>query len=220
MLSHRLLPRRRAMALGLTALCGAFAAGCAGGDAESPKPRLGSGGEESVDVVIHLAADYPAYGDLASAISASDLVITAEVRGSRTVKEHPVEDPQATATLSPEDREAMAVVMTVTEVNILEVISGEVEPGTTLSIHQLGGVLEEDGHREEYIADGTTPLRTLESLQVLLLLEARDDGGFSPLNPTEGLLIVDGDALTPLPEAPDGYASNATVEDVRELCGS
>lgn len=178
---------------------------------------LPDAGNPSEGSVVYVSADYPEYGSIGAAVDGADDVVVVEVGPSRQAIEYPefddsgtdLENPQSGVDISDEDLEAMAVVTTVTTVVIVEVISGDLEVGSSIEVSQLGGM-----HRGvTYIEESTTLLETVDSPELLLILNDFGDGKYDLVNPEEGILVVSGDGIDSLP----GVGGHSDINSLQEL---
>lgn len=166
-----------------------------------------------------MSADYPAYDTLGDATGAAALVIEGEFISSTVELLYPdivdtgdeTTNPQQGVELSEADREAMAVVTTVSEVRVTEVLKGDAAVGDVIKVSQLGGT--SDGVTFE--DDTTTLLSSVQAPRVMLFLSDVGGGTFDLINPAQGLYSVKGDQVEPVaPES--GYRDLTSIEDVRE----
>lgn len=165
-----------------------------------------------------LIADYPGYETVAEATGVAELVIEGEFVGSKVEKLYPdiVEtgdeetNPQQGVELSEADLEEMAVVTTVSEVRVTEVLKGDVKVGDVIKVSQLGGTLDD----VKYVDSATTLLSTLDASTVLLFLNDQGDS-YDLINPEQGLYTVEGEKVTPVASA-GKLRDLSSVDDIRE----
>jgi len=140
-----------------------------------------------------ILADYPSYSDVESLFESATLVVEGDVGESRVdvlypsyEGDDPAFNPLAGTDTRP-DPKAGAVPITVFEVRITKVHSGDAKPGDLIEVQQLGGSL--DG--VEYSAEGTASLA--KGSAPLLFLETYDDAPAAILGGDAGLLEATGD---------------------------
>ncbi|WP_019889450.1 hypothetical protein [Streptomyces purpureus] len=181
---------RHAVVGGSALLAVLTAAGCStGGGGDRTEGKASAGAPE----VIAYEADYPVYDSLDAVVKKADTIVKGTVVSS-TVKElmpevstegDPLTNPQAG--LSKEEAaEVEPVIITVSKVKVSEVLAGDVKPGDTVEVSQLGGTLGKTTYKEKH----TTTLAKNGTEYVLMLA----DHGSSPydlLNPEQALYTVD-----------------------------
>lgn len=145
-----------------------------------------------------MKADYPVYEGVADAGADSDVVVKGTYTDSRVTLLRPEQDgstdphanPQAGAADVDIDDDAMAVVVTVSEVRVDEVVKGDVAVGDVIEVSQLGGTYDGTTYQEE----GTTLLSDVDG-DVVLLLAKTSKEGYDPINPDQGVLVDTGISL-------------------------
>ena len=88
----------------------------------------------------------------------------------------------------------MAVVATVSRLEVTEALKGDARVGDVIEVIQPGGEYEQVKYTEEK----TVPLSDISSSDILLFLDLMPDGHYDLINPEQGLYTVNGDALTPV----------------------
>jgi hypothetical protein len=156
----------------------------------------GSTAAQPADEVVRYEADYPTYASSAELVGATDVIVRGTVLSSRVeelfpevvTEGDPVANPQAG--LSPLEAAAVqSVVVTVSTVQVTEVIKGDVTVGDTVEVSQLGGQLA--GVR--YVDQGTTLLPQAGGTEYVLLLAAHGAGApLDLVNPAQALFRVAG----------------------------
>lgn len=136
--------------------------------------------------VTEAAGDWPGYDSWEGVLAASDLVVVADV-----VSEHE-------STLYADDHpgdESYALPVTITTVEVLEVVQGDARAGEQLEVSLPGTRLQQ--------AAGVRHLADIDAEALLLALVAFDGSPYSPVNPAQGVLAVDADgAVRPADDDP------------------
>ncbi|WP_420363260.1 hypothetical protein AABM26_02320 [Curtobacterium aetherium] len=181
--------RTRLIALGTVFLTGSLAlTACSA-------PSHGTASEHHTVV---MNADYPVYEGVADAGADSDVVVKGTYTDSRVTLLRPEQsdsmdphaNPQAGAADVGTEDDAMAVVVTVSEVRVEEVVKGDVAVGDVIEVSQLGGTYDGTTYQEE----GTTLLPDVDG-DVVLLLAKTSKTGYDPINPDQGVLVDTGVSL-------------------------
>ena len=156
-----------------------------------------------------MSADYPAYESLEEAVGASDAVIHGRYLSFKEVEMLPEINPTGgDATTNPYygvdpatvDTSGMGVPTTVSSVEVVEVIAGDLRPGMVIEIRQMGN--------RDIRETSTVLLREAGATDFLLLLVENSDGVYSLINPQSGAWrmtgdqLVESDELKPLGDAP------------------
>lgn len=130
---------------------------------------------------MQLGADYPVFETVESLVDAADLIVEGTESSSRTDLVIPdgVEDGD----------EDDGVVTTTTELSVSGVLLGDLEEGATIEVSQIGGTYEDI----DYVYEGGSFIEDAEGASVVLLLEELNDGTWAPLNPEQGVLLIDED---------------------------
>lgn len=162
--------------------------------------------EEASNVVTY-HAEYPEYESLGELQQGADVVATVEFTGeSRTYELQPIapEDPtdpvQNPSYGAPEadgaTPEAPTIVVTAYQARVIDVLSGNLEPGDLIEVKQLGG--EADG--VTYVAPDEASLS--EQQTALVFLSAWENEPYSLLSPNDALFPQDRSGVyEPLPES-------------------
>jgi hypothetical protein len=170
--------------------------------------------------VAEYAADYPVYDTAKEIIGTADLIVRGTAIAARVERLYPdvstnpdpLVNPQAG--LSPEElakwREDAAVVVTVSTVQVTEVLKGSVHAGDQVEVSQLGGTFDGVTYSEQH----TTILPSDGSQFVLLLADHGAGRPFDLLNPEQALYEADGNApLEAVGE--DAPLDNETTAEVK-----
>lgn len=143
-----------------------------------------------------MSADYPAYESLEEAVGASDAVIHGRYLSFKEVEMLPEINPtEGDATTNPYygvdpatvDTSGMGVPTTVSSVEVVEVIAGDLRPGMVIEIRQMGN--------RDIRETSTVLLREAGATDFLLLLVENSDGVYSLINPQSGAWRMTGDQL-------------------------
>ncbi|MCB7135985.1 hypothetical protein [Cellulosimicrobium marinum] len=138
---------------------------------------------------VEMAVDAPTYEDVDELATASTAILVGSVKETRVEKEYPQytsDDPQLNPYAgtgkapSDEELEAAAVVVTVHDVEVSEVIGGDVTVGDVVQVVELGG--ETDS--AHYVLPGHEPLD--DGDEALLFLNGGDDERFYVLGVDQG----------------------------------
>lgn len=200
-------------ALAATAAVAALTvAGCSAPDVDGSA----AGGDDSVT----LSADYPVYDSLEAAGDEADSVVRGVYISSEVDLLYPMVDaggdaetnPQDGVDVSQEDLDEMAVVITVSRVEVTEVLKGDLQVGDVIEVSQLGGRYDDVQYDEE----STTLLEQVAATEVVVLLNDTGAGRFDLINPAQGLFEVEGDSVTAV-EPDSGLGDVATLDAIREL---
>lgn len=143
-----------------------------------------------------MSADYPAYESLEEAVGASDAVIHGRYLSFKEVEMLPEINPtEGDATTNPYygvdpatvDTSGMGVPTTVSSVEVVEVIAGDLRPGMVIEIRQMGN--------RDIRETSTVLLLEAGATDFLLLLVENSDGVYSLINPQSGAWRMTGDQL-------------------------
>jgi hypothetical protein len=205
----------RSVLVGGSALLAAIAlAGCSsdsnGASESGSKAKANAGAKAASDVVTY-HADYPSYDSLDSIMKESDVIVRGTVTSSRvqellpekSTSDDPAANPQAglsdaEVAEAAEAAAAEPVVITVSTVKVSEVLSGNVKPGDTVEVSQLGGTLDGVTYAEEE----TTTLVKGKTEYVLMLADQGTANPYDLLNPEQALYTVTADEkVTPVADA-------------------
>ncbi len=215
----------------ITTLCAvllALAAGC------TPSTSTATSRTEAV------VADYPQFRDVTQLINTADVVAVVEYVDSSESLLYPTissggdeqTNPQADASVSPEDLEKMAVPVTLAKVKVIETLKGGLAPGQDVTFSQTGGTVGGTKVREASTALLSESLHRTTGKRFLLILEQQPNETFTSLNPELGTLgILDNDVLVELTSGKavskdaaqlveSQRAGGLTVDDVRALAQS
>ncbi|BCR81921.1 hypothetical protein [Arachnia rubra] len=169
--------------------------GCSGSSAE-PSPA-------DPTETLQMSADYPVYSTLDEAGDAAGTIVRGKFLDSRVELLYPdtspdngdgLSNPQSgvpSEQITPSD---MAVVATVSRLEVTEALKGDARVGDVIEVIQPGGEYEQVKYTEEK----TVPLSDISSSDILLFLDLMPDGHYDLINPEQGLYTVNGDALTPV----------------------
>ncbi|GEA86940.1 hypothetical protein [Cellulomonas cellasea] len=203
--------RSRLAALGAAAvLAGSLLTGCG---------SAGTTAQEQEAAVVHYEADYPMYASAAEVVGASDVIVRGTVLSSRVEELWPEVSTEGDPAANPQAglgaQEAAAVqpvVVTVSTLQVTEVLKGTATVGSTIEVSQLGGQLA--GRR--YVDAGTTLLSKAAASEYVLLLA--DHGADAPLdlvNPAQGLFRVAGGTTLESVGGPEASLGLASVEGLK-----
>lgn len=172
---------------------------------------------------VEFAADYLEYESLSEASASSSIVVIGTPLSSESKllyptisdSKDPLLNPQAGLSESEmkEFMEQAGVPITVTKFRIDEVIGGDAKPGEIIEVQQDGGKIETVSYRE-----GSTTLLSeidINEQKILLNLKALPDK-FTPINPTQGVVAVQGEKLVPF----GGVASTETFKALKSSLNS
>ena len=169
--------------------------GCSGSSA-APSPA-------DPTETLQMSADYPVYNTLDEAGDAAGTIVRGKFLDSRVELLYPDTSPDSGDGLSnpqsgvpseqitPSD---MAVVATVSRLEVTEALKGDARVGDVIEVIQPGGEYEQVKYTEEK----TVPLSDISSSDILLFLDLMPDGHYDLINPEQGLYTVNGDALAPV----------------------
>ncbi|MEU8423540.1 hypothetical protein AB0C15_21960 [Micromonospora sp. NPDC048835] len=133
-------------------------------------------------------ADYPSYTSDDQLFERASIVVQGRVESDRKVVRLVQAAPRGQALPAPVDAERReGMVVTVRTVTVSRVFKGDVKPGDTVQVKQLGGKLDGVTYTEEH----GVPL--LDNGQYTLFLETYPDQPASLLNPVQGQYLVDAD---------------------------
>lgn len=173
--------RRRTGAL-LLAMVGLILTACGTGSPDpDPDPDSGSGSGSEESEMAPSTADWMEYATLKEATQASKLIVVGKPQGSR--ESEAMEESGLTG----------GIPVTLTNLEVTDVIKGEKKVGDQLVVGQTGTAAQPEIH--------TTYLTDIDAEQVLLFFPLLGEGFFEPFNPEQGVYIVDGDTVLPLPGA-------------------
>lgn len=178
-----------------------------------------SGANAASETVV-LSADYPVYDSIESAIEEADLIVKGEYIGSEVDLLYPTleteGDPESNPQqgIAPEgvDLKEMAIVTTVSQLRITEVLKGDMNVGDIIEVSQLGGEYDEVNYNEE----STTLLSEVDVPEVALFLNQTSDTTFDLINPAQGIFIVEGEAVK-APSNQESFSEIATIDELREV---
>lgn len=172
----------------------------------------------------YMDAIYPEIEGVEQAVEESDLIVVAEVLESReeiiypeiSFEGDPNTNPQAGLTWDDIDMDELGLPVTITEVRVVECLTGDCVAGEILEIEQMGGMM--DG--VEYVETGGLLLEDAASDQLVLFLS--DEAGVTSLiNPEVSVqaLSDDGETLVAA-ESEDGETTtegfDISVEELKE----
>lgn len=165
------------------------------------------------------SADYPAYDTLEDASGAADLIVAGEYVSSKVELLYPsvvetgdeTTNPQQGVATEDIDLDEMAVVTTVSELRVTEVLKGDVSVGDSIRVSQLGGTFDDVKYEEE----STTLLSTIEAPSVIVFLNDLGDGTFDLINPQQGLYTKHGDRIAPV-VAENSPFMISSVDEIQE----
>ncbi|MFF3733080.1 hypothetical protein ACFYXM_22870 [Streptomyces sp. NPDC002476] len=203
---------RHAVTGGSALLVALTAAGCSNGG-----EGTGSKAAEQPQVITY-EADYPAYDSLDAVVEKADVVVSGTVVGSSVKKLMPEVstegDPLANPQAGLSEEEAAKVepvVVTVSKVKVSEVLSGDVKPGDTVEVSQLGGTLGDVTYKEKH----TTTLANNGTQYVLMLAKHDAAAPYDLLNPEQALYTVDaGGQIKPTGDG--GFGDAGTVPRLKD----
>ncbi|WP_328842682.1 hypothetical protein [Streptomyces sp. NBC_00258] len=210
----------RSVLVGGSALLAAIAlTGCSSdsrGTSESGSKAKANTGVKAASDVVTYHADYPSYDSLDSIVKESDVIVRGTVTSSRvqelfpekSTSDDPAANPQAGLSEA-EAAKAEPVVVTVSTVKVSEVLSGNVKPGATVEVSQLGGTLGGVTYAEQE----TTPLAKDKTEYVLMLADQGTTNPYDLLNPEQALYTVTADEKV-TPVADDGFDNAGKVDQL------
>ena len=177
---------------------------------------LALAGCSSSPEVVTSYADYPAYSTPQDIVDAADVVVRGSVTGSRVMEDHPIVSTAGDPALNPqagldEVTEVPGVVVTISTVQVEEVIKGDVAVGDVIEVAQLGGLY--DGVR--YVEASTTTLESGDEDYVLLLADHGPGVPYDLLHPVQAMYTVDSRDLDPV--APNNDVAVDTVDQLADL---
>lgn len=160
-------------------------------------------------------ADYPEFESVESLVAATELSIVGTVLDQRVEELYPEVGGSGDPTLDPQaglgvDELSLLqpVIVTISRVEVTEVIRGDVTEGDIVEVSQLGGLFDGVDYREA----ATTVLEP--GAEYVLLLSQHEDAPADLLNPEQALFLVEDDEGT---LELVGSASEATVASIDEL---
>lgn len=156
---------------------------------------------------VQLGADYPVYETVESLVDAADLIVEGTENSSRTDLVVP-DDPEG-------GDEDDGIVTTMTELSVSSVLMGDLEEGSTIEVSQIGGTYEDI----DYVYEGGSFIEDAEGASVVVLLEELEDGTRAPLNPEQGVLLIDDDGtlLQLNSEATSSLPDDLTIERLTQV---
>lgn len=173
--------------------------------------------------VIEVSADYPAYSTAEEAFTEAELVIIAKALDTESRLLYPeisgstdeALNPQAGISLTPEELDEMAIPITATTVEVVQVISGKTEVGDLLEVSQLGGIHNGLFHKES----NTTLLDSIDSPEILLFLNDNAPEKYDLINPTEGVykVLENGTLQAVSPHTRIEPATLSKIEEIAEF---
>ena len=134
------------------------------------------------DSTLPMQADWPGFKSLDQAADYAGLIVVGI----------PLETSESTLP-DPSGQEVVELPLTMTELRVTEVIKGDASAGDRLRIGQTGTI----SHREA----STTYLTEIDAPEVLLFLPGSANEYYSPINPEQGVYLVNEDIVTSLPGA-------------------
>ena len=142
--------------------------------------------------------DYPGYTDIRDMAEAADLVVVGDVISAHKARYLDIGG-------------GTRLVYTLAEVRVTQTVRGDVQPGDTVTIKELGNYFFPGG--KTFLAKGD---------QVLLFLASYDNTPCSPLNPTQAVMrIKDGKTtLNILPFLLDSDSPDVSLTDVLAVLGT
>ncbi|GAA1580876.1 hypothetical protein [Actinoplanes couchii] len=170
--------------------------------------------------VVEYHFDYPVYDNAEQIIGTADVIVRGTAVASRAEWLYPETSTETDPLLNPQAglsageiaqwREDAAVAVTVSTLEVTEVLKGEVAVGERVEVSQVGGTLDGVTYTEQH----TTVLPSDGSEFVLLLADHGAGKPFDLLNPEQALYGANGSA--PLEAvAEDAPLDNETTGDIR-----
>jgi hypothetical protein len=146
--------------------------------------------------IIQTQGDYPYYTTGKDMTKFSDVIVVGKVKKDNQVQELNINS----------DKKAPPhfFIFTVSDFEVHEVLKGNIEPGKTIQIKQMGGELK----GRKYVVEGETYLKQ-NNEYVLFLQYYRESEPLSLINPTQGSIQIMGEKILP---APDNTAYSNTLD--------
>jgi hypothetical protein len=170
--------------------------------------------------VVEYSFDYPVYDNAEQIIGSADVIVRGMAVASRAEWLYPETSTETDPLLNPQAglpadevaqwRQDAAVAVTVSTLEVTEVLKGEVEVGERVEVSQVGGTLDGVTYTEQH----TTALPADGSEFVLLLADHGAGQPYDLLNPEQALYEAHGAA--PLEAvAADAPLDNETTKDIK-----
>jgi hypothetical protein len=194
--------RRKLSVFSIPVVVVALLAGCASEPVDVPTEPSPSVGADNAVGVVYFSADYPSYPTLDAAVAAADNIVQADYVSSWGELVYPdvsdsgsaIENPQAGIHVSEDERELMAVPVTVSSLRVVTSLKGDIAAGTVIHVSQLGGM----SRGVTYVEKRTILFRdAASSTGLLLFINAHDGLGMDLISPDQGLRFVVGDMAMP-----------------------
>lgn len=167
-----------------------------------------------------LSADYPVFDSIESASDEADLIVKGEYIDSAVELLYPTIETEGDPESNPQqgiaseevDLEEMAIVTTVSQLRITEVLKGDVNVGDIIEVSQVGGEYDDVTYDEE----STTLLSEVDVPEVALFLNQTSDTTFDLINPAQGIFTVEGNTVEASSNE-ESFSDIATIDELREV---
>lgn len=138
------------------------------------------------------SGDYPSYTDIRDMAETADLVVVGDVVSAHKVRCLNIGG-------------GTRLVYTLAEIRVTQTVNGNVQPGDTVTVKELGNYFFPAG--KTFLAKGN---------HVLLFLASYGNTPCSPLNPTQAVMLIKDGKTTPniLPFSLDGGSPNVSLTDI------